>query len=98
MQNKIKDNLDEKLSSSTNYRNFEDFCNSIIETFNITSLPVNLESICRARRINSIVINSELSHDAFIEIKKNEFQLTLREQLNLNNPKDRFLLAHEIAH
>lgn len=98
MQSRTKDNLDEKVLQATGFPDIGAYCDSILASINLASIPVDLLSICKARRITSQKIVPDLSHQAYIELKGKEFQITTKRELNLDLPQDRFLLAHEIAH
>lgn len=98
MQSRTKDNLDEKVLQATGHPDIGAYCDSILADIKLSSIPVDLLAICKARRITEQKIVPDLSHQAYIEIKGKEFHLTTKKELNLSLPQDRFLLAHEIAH
>lgn len=98
MQSRTKDNLDEKILQATGHSDIGAYCDSILAGINLASIPVDLLLVCKARRITSLKVVPELSHQAYIELKGKEFQITTKKELDLDLPHDRFLLAHEIAH
>jgi hypothetical protein len=97
MQNKTRVNLDEKISTVTEFPDLGTFCDSILQPFT-NDIPTDLLLVCKHRRINNIEVKPSLSHKAFIEVSNGGFKLTIKEPLNLLDPSHRFLLAHEIAH
>jgi Zn-dependent peptidase ImmA (M78 family) len=98
MFNKVRINLDEKISSSTKFKDLLEFSYCVLDQYDSSSFPVDLNQYIEKRKIVEIQIDSHSTHRAFIEQIGTNFKLTLKENIDVNIPRHRYLLAHEIAH
>lgn len=94
----IKSNLENRLSNEFNNIKLEDYVDEILVDFKNVAVPITFDSLFLNRKIRKINIKENISHNAYIEIIDNGFEITTKKKIDLNNPSDRYLLAHEIAH
>lgn len=99
MFNKTRINIENKLGSNGKPYSLINYTDELLNNYKDESIPVKINAYLKKRRIEKIEIDPEITHNAYIDLVDDSyFVLKCKKHLDSSNPKDRFSLAHEIAH
>jgi Zn-dependent peptidase ImmA (M78 family) len=94
MFNKTRINIENKLMIDS----LTDYVDELISQYIEDNKYPSIDKLLHLRLIKEIIINPDITNEAYIKKVNNYFVITTRQQLNKDKSLDRFILAHEIAH